>query len=488
MKNNKSVGVNAVLNVIRQGLSVIIPLVTYPYALRVLGTEEIGKVNFGQSIVSYFALLATLGTTSYIVREGARRKNNKKDLETIASQIYTINVCLTFLAFILLVIFLTIVPKVRDYKWLIILQSASIFFTCFGIDWINTIYEDFTRITIRSIITYVISFVLLFVLVKNEKDTYWYALLTVITTAVICISNRIYFRKIIKIKIVRKTEIKTHFLPLLKLFANTVAVTINTNFDITMLGWIKGDYDVGIYSLSVKIYSVIRNLIVAVYNVAIPRLSYYLGIEKKEEYKDLSTKICSCLILFVVPSSIGICSYASKITVIVGGKDDFKKAVFSLCCLSVALIFTTLSGLLMNAMNISLRRDKDNLIATSLGCLLNVLLNLFFIPLWGYDGAAITTFLSEFFILAFLFVRFKDIKEYICVKKIKKTFIHAFLGSTVIAGYAVAINYFISNSMLSVFIGALGSIIIYFSVLFAFKDEIIIMLARNLKKRFLRKT
>ena len=48
----KSIGINAILNLIKSALSIIFPLITYPYALRILGVEGIGKVSYTSSIIS----------------------------------------------------------------------------------------------------------------------------------------------------------------------------------------------------------------------------------------------------------------------------------------------------------------------------------------------------------------------------------------------------------------------------------------------------
>ena len=67
-KKYKGLGTNALLNAIRNGLSIIFPLITYPYAFRVLHAEGIGKVNYAVSIVNYFFLFAALGISEYAVR------------------------------------------------------------------------------------------------------------------------------------------------------------------------------------------------------------------------------------------------------------------------------------------------------------------------------------------------------------------------------------------------------------------------------------
>ena len=80
-RRTKSIGINAILNVINQGMRVVFPLITYPYAIRVLGADGIGRVNYSNSIVGYFSLFAMLGVSTYAVREGAKRRENKDALQ-----------------------------------------------------------------------------------------------------------------------------------------------------------------------------------------------------------------------------------------------------------------------------------------------------------------------------------------------------------------------------------------------------------------------
>ena len=83
----KSVGVNAVLNIIKQCCAIIFPLITFPYISRVLQVENYGKVNFSGSIIGYFYLFAALGIANYAVREGARIRNDKDKIQTFASEV-----------------------------------------------------------------------------------------------------------------------------------------------------------------------------------------------------------------------------------------------------------------------------------------------------------------------------------------------------------------------------------------------------------------
>lgn len=62
-----SLKTNVILNFINAVTGIIFPVVTFPYAARVLLPEGIGTVNFLQSIVAYIVLLTSLGIPMYAV-------------------------------------------------------------------------------------------------------------------------------------------------------------------------------------------------------------------------------------------------------------------------------------------------------------------------------------------------------------------------------------------------------------------------------------
>ena len=125
-KREKSIGVNALLNGLKTILSVIFPLITYPYAARVLQVENMGKVDFSNSVVSYFVLIAGLGIATYAIREGARVRDSREKLEAFSSEMFTINLISVVISIIALVIVVIVVPKFHSYIPLIAVQSLAI--------------------------------------------------------------------------------------------------------------------------------------------------------------------------------------------------------------------------------------------------------------------------------------------------------------------------------------------------------------------------
>ena len=112
----KSISKNIVLNIIRTGSSVLFPLITFPYISRVLGVTNYGKINFANSIVSYFALFAAFGISNYAIREGAGLRNDRKKLNIFANQIFSLNAIFVVVSYVLLAILLTLYLPFRQYS------------------------------------------------------------------------------------------------------------------------------------------------------------------------------------------------------------------------------------------------------------------------------------------------------------------------------------------------------------------------------------
>ena len=94
-----SIKINSVLNSMKSLLQVVFPLITFPYVSRVLQVEGMGKVSFSSSVMSYFSMIASLGVSTYAIRECAKVKEDKQKLRSIASEIFTINMITTLVSY-----------------------------------------------------------------------------------------------------------------------------------------------------------------------------------------------------------------------------------------------------------------------------------------------------------------------------------------------------------------------------------------------------
>ena len=143
MLNGKShLALNAVVNVLKGIMSIVFPLITFPYVSRVLGVDNLGRVNFANSIISYFILIAGLGVSAYAIREGTKIRNDSKQFGIFAREIFSINVISTLVAYALLFICFCISSKIQNYSSLIWIMSIAIILQTMGVEWIYSVYEN----------------------------------------------------------------------------------------------------------------------------------------------------------------------------------------------------------------------------------------------------------------------------------------------------------------------------------------------------------
>ena len=164
----RSLKKNVIYSIINTGSSLVFPLISFQYAARILMPENIGKVNYANSIVSYFSLFAALGISTYAVREGARIRDDAARIKNLASELVSINIISTILSYGALLVFVILIPELHPYSTTIGVLSLSIVFNTIGVNWLNIIYEDYRFITIRNVLMQVIAFVVLLLLVHRK--------------------------------------------------------------------------------------------------------------------------------------------------------------------------------------------------------------------------------------------------------------------------------------------------------------------------------
>lgn len=167
----KSLTINAVMSGLKTILQILFPLITFPYISNVLQVENLGKVNFANSVCGYFLLFAGLGISSYAVREGSKYVNDREKLSAFSSEMFSINMVSTGLSYLALAVAVLCSAKLRGYTELLLIMSLQILFTTIGTEWIFTIFEEYTYITVRGIIFQILSIVMMFAFVKTRDIT-----------------------------------------------------------------------------------------------------------------------------------------------------------------------------------------------------------------------------------------------------------------------------------------------------------------------------
>ena len=106
-----SLKTNVALNFLNTVTGIVFPVITFPYAARVLLPEGIGAVNFLQSIVAYIVLLTSLGIPMYAVREVAKYRDDVAIRNRITVEILLLSVILCLFGYVAVAVWVSMCRK-----------------------------------------------------------------------------------------------------------------------------------------------------------------------------------------------------------------------------------------------------------------------------------------------------------------------------------------------------------------------------------------
>ena len=482
MSRNKSLKINIFFNMLKALMHIIFPLISFPYAARVLGVDNIGKVQYCNSIVSYFILFAGLGIANYATREGTKYRGNRSELSKFAKEVLSINIISTVISYG--VLFVVAEAFLRDYLSLLIICSFLIAFTTFSIDWIYQIEEDFVYISIRTIAIQFLSLIALFLFVKKADDYIIYTAITVVANGGNCIFNWVHSRKYVDwFDKPEKLDYKQHIKPILLIFSISISASIYLHLDSVMVGAMRGDHEVGLYSAATKLVTVVKSVITSISAVLLSRLSFYAHKNDELKYKTLLKNSINCVLMVAMPCGIGLAILRKEILLLFCGK-EFMDAAFASLILSINLIFSVIDGMLYNQVFLPLKLERQASIATIAGAIISFVLNYFFILKWGFSGAAVTTLISEcvvFIILSSFASRRVNIRE------LFENSYQYIAGVGAIVIISIINDLLISNSYIKILTTVCFSIAGYFIILWMFRNKYLLSFHESTKRFMARK-
>ncbi|MBP3769954.1 MAG: flippase [Lachnospira sp.] len=480
-KSSDNLQSNIFFNVLKTGISVIAPLITYTYITRRLGIENIGKVNFVTSLISYFQLIASLGINNYAISLGAKIRDDKKKFNIFSSEIFSINMISTLIAYVMLFLMLFFVKPISQYRTLLIISSISMFFVCIGMEWVYGAFENYKYISIRSIVFQILNVFLIIIFINNPSDIYLYTFLTVLPTIGSGLINYFYRKNFMKFDFsdVHYKNVKKHFKPIFLIWGMSVASVIYINSDTIMLTLINGNRASGLYSVATKTSHVICLMLSAVCTVLLPKLSKIYNENNKEKFSETLEKTFCYLLMIIFPLFIGLFMLSKEAVLLLGG-ETYILSVNAAKIISINVIFSPINGLIASQVFIPMGMQKISFISTVVGAITNVALNFILLPKYGIEGAAVTTIIAELVVFVFGFVY---IRKIINTKNILKSIIQYIIASVAVILVCYFWKLFINNIIFRVVFDVICSCLFYFVILIILKNESFMeMISRYIKK------
>lgn len=385
---------NYILSTIRLALSFALPLVSFPYVSRILGSAGIGKVEFANSVVAYFVLFTGLGIPNYGMRLAACEKRDIFRLSKSVAELSLILLFTVVAGYAVYFLLLWIVPDFRSERLLFLIVSPSIFLSDFNFEWFYQGIENQKFITVRYIIIKILQLACIFLFVRERSQYLLYAALLVGMNSLSTLFNIFHLRKyLVKIP-VRNLELKPHLKPVILIFASNIAVSVYTNLDVIMVGFFCGDEKVGLYTAANRIVRIVIAVVTAFSAVIVPRIESSLKTGDIEGYRRYVNLSLGYILILAVPCCLGIIALASDIIMVFAGA-EFAPSIFSIQLLSPIIIIVGLAYFVGLQLLYSHREEWKYTVSVSVAAVVNAIFNALLIPRFAQNGAVAGTLIAE---------------------------------------------------------------------------------------------
>ena len=304
-----------------QGANYILPLITLPYLLRVLGVEYFGLLAFATATIMYFQIITDYGFQLTATRDISIHRDNKVKVIEIFSSVMIIKVILMFTSLLLLVILVFSIEKFR--------KDALIYFLTFGTVigqvlfpvWFFQGMEKMKYITYLNIIPKILFTIAIFVFVKEQSDYFFVPFFSSLGYIIAGFMSLILIKKEFGVgfKLQKKENIKYHLIEGWNVFISgffTITYTISVPF---LLGLLTNTSTLGTYSVAEKATNAIIKLFTPLNQAVFPYINKLISISKSRA-KSFLLKLTIASSILAIIISINTYFFADEIIRLISGK------------------------------------------------------------------------------------------------------------------------------------------------------------------------
>lgn len=392
---------NFIYSLFNQAVTIGTVFITAPYFSRVLQPSGIGIQSYTASVQMYFSLVAALGTSVY----GERTISQNRDQPNIYSRLFwEIEFMTVITSMICIIAWTALIACSKDYRVYFIILTLNILATMFDITWFFSGLEQFGIIVARNSVFKLLGIMLMFMAVKSPNDLWVYITISSCSALLSSISLWLYLPKFLVKTDFKNMNLMPHFKQTLVYFMPTIATSVYTVLDKTLIGLItKDEVQNGCYEQAEKVISVLKSIVFVALNTVTGTRASYLAANNR--YDEIKQKIKESLhyVFFMGAGCVcGIIGIADSFVPLFFGA-GYDRVVYLLYILAPIVIIIGISNCLGSQYYTPAGRRSETARYIAYGAIINFLLNLILISYIGAYGAAISSVIAET-VISFLYV------------------------------------------------------------------------------------
>lgn len=411
-----------------QLVNYIFPLVTVPYISRIIGPDSYGIINYAAAFIAYFTLLIGYGFDLTGTRKIARNPDDNEYVSRVFSEVLNARILLFVVSCALFAVSILLSTPLNQNLFI---AFVLFFSTISAVLTPQFVFQGKQHLTIFAILNFVkglLYTILIFVFIRQKSD---FVIIPVLTVSIGLISA--IFLLIYAFKKFQLRYIKSSFNEIFKLlndekiiFFSMVVISLYTTTNTVVLGFFASAEEVGYFTVSNSLLSVI----ISVISVPIATAFYpYIGnafAENKEDGLNVLKKIFPVIGYLTFVAGVLLFIFAPLIISIIYG-NKFHNSIAAFRIMAFIPFIVSMSNIFGIQTMLNLNMDKIFLKVTFIASIIGLMLNIFMSKYFNYIGTAWNTLIIETFVTIYMYFLLKknDIhlfeKEYFSIKYVYKT-------------------------------------------------------------------
>lgn len=382
-----------------QGANYLLPLITIPYLIRVLGIKGFGLLAFAAAIAQVFVVLTEFGFNLTATREVSINRTNPERLNEIICGVFVLKGLLLLLSAFLLFCILIFIDSQMDSKiyWACFLLAVGNFMFP---GWLFQGLEKMPFVTVANISSKILSVAAIFTLIKTPDDLLLAAALQSAGNVIGGLIGILLISRVLpSVKWVKPS------LFLLKkllnegkyVFASQVSALLVNGSQTLILGFFHGANSVGHYAIAEKVIKAANNAQSPICNAIFPRSSALFS-ESTEQGLAFLRKVFNWFFPLMFMGCLVIIIFASDIVQFIAGQQSEETALI-LRILAFIPCSVFLDNLLGTQILLNVGRSKQFMSAILVSGVLGVATALLFVPIYGAIASSVAYLLSQLCVL-----------------------------------------------------------------------------------------
>lgn len=258
-----------------QGANYLLPLITVPYLVRVLGPQNFGRIAFAQAFIQYFVVATDYGFNLSATRAVALVRDDPEQLSDLVSAVMIVKAALMCAGFGVLILLVQSIPLLHQDKSLYFLVYLTVIGNVLFPGWLFQGLQHMRHITVLTIVARILVVAAIFGLVHRQSD---YRLAAALQAAGMLVAGVLSLAVLPRLVTLRPRWPGTSSLWQVThdgwhVFLSTAAISLYTSSNVFFLGVLTNSTSVGYFAAADKLVRAAQGLITPVSQAVYPHIA-----------------------------------------------------------------------------------------------------------------------------------------------------------------------------------------------------------------------